>query len=304
MKISSRYEFLKLGNKPPLQTQTSMKDKVVLITGATSGIGLAASHRFAKGGARLIFIVRNKEKAITLCNEIKHIYGTPCSFYLADFSDLNAVKKAVLQVIAKEKQLDVLINNAGIYLTKRTLSPHGYELALTVNHLASLLITEQLIPLLNQSKGRVIQVNSEGHRFSGFPVKDPHFKKRFYTGLRSYGASKTAQLHTVWELADKLKEMDITINAMHPGAVESKIGLNNGWLYRMFKTWIINRLLKKVDDSAEALYYLAAEPSIQKTTGKYFYLTHETLPAKHAHASLYSKKVLQLSFELIGECLK
>lgn len=299
MALKPEFEFLKLGNKPPHQTNASLEGKWVLITGATSGIGLSATHRFAKGKANLILFVRNENKAIELKKELETKYRIQVRYYLADFSILNSVKNALDRILKQEKQVDVLINNAGVYSTKRLLTKDQTELVLTVNHLSSLLITETLTPLLSQSKGRIIQVNSEGHRFSRFSLKDPHFKKRWYTGLRSYGASKTAQLHTVWELAPTLFKQGITINAMHPGAVQSEIGLNNGWLYRSFKKLIINRLLKKVENSAEALYYLAADPSVKETSGQYFYLTHPTMPAKHAIANSLSKKVLAWSKEVI-----
>lgn len=301
MALKPEFEFLKLGNKPPHQTNASLEGKWVLITGATSGIGLSATHRFAKGKANLILFVRNENKAIELKKELETKYRIQVRYYLADFSILNSVKNALDLILKQEKQVDVLINNAGVYSTKRLLTKDQTELVLTVNHLSSLLITETLTPLLSQSKGRIIQVNSEGHRFSRFSLKDPHFKKRWYTGLRSYGASKTAQLHTVWALAPKLFKQGITINAMHPGAVQSEIGLNNGWLYRSFKKLIINRLLKKVENSAEALYYLAADPSVKETSGQYFYLTHPTMPAKHALKSKVSTQILKFSLKLIDK---
>lgn len=299
MALKPQYEFLKLGNKPPHQTKVSLEGKWVLITGATSGIGLSAARRFAKGKANLILFVRNEQKASALKQELSDQYGIQVRYYLADFSMLKSVKDGLKKILENEKQIDVLINNAGVYSTKRVLTKDQNELVLTVNHLSSLLITETLIPLLTQSKGRIIQVNSEGHRFSRFSIKDPHFKKRWYTGLRSYGSSKTAQLHTVWALAPKLIKQGITLNAMHPGAVQSEIGLNNGWLYRAFKKIVINRMLKSVENSAEALYYLAAEPSIQHIHGQYFYLTHQTMPAKHALPNLLSEKVLEWSKQAI-----
>jgi retinol dehydrogenase-13 len=292
MALPKPYEFLTLGNKPPHQTNRLLTGQWVLITGATSGIGLAAAHRFAKGNANLILFVRNELKAKALQATLTKTYGIEIRYYLADFSDLHSVKVGLNQILTKESKLDVLINNAGIYSTKKILTKHGFELALTVNHLASFLITETLVPLLEQTQGRIIQVNSEGHRFSGFKLIDPHFKKRFYTGLKSYGASKSAQLHTVWELAPVLEKKGISINAMHPGAVQSEIGLNNGWLYRTFKKIIINRMLKKVTHSADALYFLASEEKNLVQTGLYYYLTHKTLPAKHANRSDESKDVL------------
>jgi NAD(P)-dependent dehydrogenase (short-subunit alcohol dehydrogenase family) len=291
MALPKQYEFLTLGNKRPHQTNRLLNGKWVLITGATSGIGLATAHRFAKGNANLILFVRNEAKAKALQETLTKTYPIEVRYYVADFSDLHSVKAGLTNLLAKEPKLDVLINNAGVYSTKRILTKHGVELALTVNHLASLLITETLVPLLEPSQGRVIQVNSEGHRFSGFKLNDPHFQKRFYTGLKSYGASKSAQLHTVWELAPILEKKNISINAMHPGAVQSDIGLNNGWLYRLFKKLIINRLLKKVSHAADALYFLASEEKTMIQTGHYYYLTYQTAVAKHARQSKVSKQV-------------
>lgn len=299
MALPKQYEFLTLGNKPPHQTNRLMNGKWVLITGATSGIGLATAHRFAKSNANLILFVRNEAKAKALQETLTKTYSIEVRYYLADFSDLHSVKKGLSSILKNEPKLDVLINNAGVYSTKRILTKHGFELALTVNHLASLLITETLVPLLEQSQGRVIQVNSEGHRFSGFKLKDPHFHKRWYTGLKSYGASKSAQLHTVWSLAPWLEKKGISINAMHPGAVQSEIGLNNGWLYKTFKKLVINRMLKKVNDSADALYYLASEDKNLIQAGHYYYLTHRTAPAKHAHQSQESNDVLSWTRKLL-----
>ncbi len=304
MALKPQYEFLTLGTKPPHQTKATLSGKWVLITGATSGIGLSAARRFAKGKANLILLVRNEQKALALTKELISQFGIQVRFYLADFSKLKSVKDALQSITQNEKQIDVLINNAGVYSTKRLLTQDQTELVLTVNHLSSLLITETLIPLLGQSKGRIIQVNSEGHRFSRFALEDPHFKKRWYTGLRSYGASKTAQLHTVWALAPTLFKQGITLNAMHPGAVQSEIGLNNGWLYRTFKKLIINRMLKRVENSAEALYYLAADSSVKDAYGQYYYLTHPTMPAKHAMKNPLSKKILTWSKKVIQLALE
>lgn len=302
MALPKQYEFLTLGNKRPHQSHHLLTGKWVLITGATSGIGLASVHRFAKGQANLILFARDTNKLASLKREIEQTYANEVDTYVADFSDLEQLAAAIQSMKANHHILHILINNAGVYSTKRTLTKHGYELALTVNHLASLMLTQACVPLLERQPGsRIIQVNSEGHRFSGFPINDPHFTKRRYTGLKSYGASKSAQLHTVWALAPTLAKKAITLIAMHPGAVQSKIGLNNGWVYRTFKKWILNLFLKKVTDASDALYYLASDPNVQANTGQYYYLTRPTQPANHALPSVYSEHVLHWSLSVINQ---
>jgi NAD(P)-dependent dehydrogenase (short-subunit alcohol dehydrogenase family) len=302
MKKPNPLAFLKLAKIPPKQTTSSMAGKWVWITGATSGIGLSAVHRFAKGKANQLWLVRNQAKAETLKAEVEQRYGIQVRYEVADFADLPALEKTLIKLQHDQPTIDVLINNAGLHSTKRILTKHGLELTLTVNHLASLLITYACLPLLRkQGKGRIIQVNSEGHRFGSFLKDDPHFAKRRYTGLKGYGASKTAQLLTIAQLKDLLFTQGITINAMHPGEVKSNIGLNNGWLYRWFKKLIINRLLQDNQRSADALYYLAAEPTLATTTGQYFYLTEVIEPAKHALNFDYGKDVLNWSNQTLAK---
>jgi NAD(P)-dependent dehydrogenase (short-subunit alcohol dehydrogenase family) len=304
-KPSNPLTFL-FGRKEPLKTSNhTMEGKVVLITGATSGIGLVTAKRFAKGKATLILLVRNETKAKEVQQELVREFGVTVRYYLAPFDDLAKLNQTLMTILNHEPVIDVLINNAGIHSTKKVILPSGNEWTITVNHLASFLVTYRLLPLLKKSKqGRILQVNSEGHRFGQFDLEDPFFHRRSYTGLKAYGASKTAQLHTVWHWSDQLQGTNVTINAMHPGEVQSNIGQNNGPLYRWFKRLLIDRFLKKNDVSGESLYYLASDPSLSTTTGQYFNLTTLTDPAKHALKSEKSKQVFEWSIQCLDFKLK
>mgnify|MGYP000087702649 CR=1 FL=1 len=205
------------------------------------------------------------------------------------------------EILDKYFKIDVLINSVGIHSTKRILNKDGLELVFCVNHLATFLFTKILLNrMIESSPSRIIQVNSEGHRFNGLNINDINWGKRFYTGLRSYGAAKTAQLLTVWQLAENLTGTGVTINAMHPGGVRTNIGNNNGSLYRWFLHHVIWHFLKDPKISGEAIYYLASAKELSKVSGKFFNLTIEEKPAKHALDKKKQKKIWDLSLKMSG----
>jgi NAD(P)-dependent dehydrogenase (short-subunit alcohol dehydrogenase family) len=154
--------------------------------------------------------------------------------------------------------------------------------------------------MIESSPSRIIQVNSEGHRFNGVKVSDMNWRKRIYTGLRGYGSSKSAQLYTVWQLAEDLEGTGVTINAMHPGGVRTNIGNNNGLLYRWFLHHVTWHFLKDPKISGDALYYLASSSELSKVSGKFFNLTIEEKPAKHALDPQTQKEIWDLSMEMSG----
>ena len=177
----------------------------------------------------------------------------------------------------------------------------GFELVFCVNHLGPFLLTYLLLERLRQSKpARVIQVNSEGHRFGGLDLDDLDWKRRRYKGLKGYGASKIAQLLTVWEFADRLKGTGVTINAMHPGDVRTNIGNNNGPLYRWWLHNVTWHALKDPVISGEALYYLAAAPELAGVSGRFFHLTIDEKPAAHVLDREMGRRVWDMSLQMTG----
>ena len=295
MKLPNELAFLKNWNAPIKESKVEFKNKVVLITGATSGIGLVTAHEYAKHGANLIIVARNREKALLIIKHIVDEYKVKVSLYIADFTNLADVKKVATEIIKENPQIDVLINSVGIHNTKRRLV-NGIEEVFLVNHLSTFLFTTTLIPhLKKQEHARIINVNSEGHRFGKVDLADINFDKRRYAGLKSYGQSKTAQLLCMYELANELAGSNVTINSMHPGAVKSNIGMNNGRLYRLFSKYVTGLILKDPKISAKALYYLGTAPELRYTNAVFFNLTTPEEPAKHATDKEFAKKVYELS---------
>jgi NAD(P)-dependent dehydrogenase (short-subunit alcohol dehydrogenase family) len=299
-KFPPELDFIRAGRLPQKVSKERMDGKICVITGTTSGVGYQAAVRLAKAGAKVVMIVRNKAKAEKVGAEIRAFSKIEPDYYVADFSNLTEVRKAAEAILAQYPHIDVLINNSGVHMTTRQLTVDGYETAFAVNHLASFLITSLLLKrLVSSAPSRIIQVNSEGHRFNGLKIDDLSWEKRKYGGYGGYGASKTAQLMTVWELNDLLQRKGVTINAMHPGAVKSNIGTNNGKLYIWFSRYIIQPMLKNPEISGEAIFYLASSPEIEGVSGKFFNLTNEEIPAPHAQNRELGKQIFQRSKELI-----
>ena len=293
--------FLENRRAPQRTTTAKMADKVCVVSGSTSGVGLQAVTRLADGGAHIVMVCRNADKAERIRKTLTSQYGVTVDIVLADFADLAQVRQAADALLDSYARIDVLINSVGMHSTRRIIARNGLELVFCVNHLAPFLLTALLIERLKRSApARIIQVNSEGHRFGGLNLNDLDWKRRPFIGLRAYGASKTAQLLTTWEFADRLQGSGVTINAMHPGDVRTNIGNNNGFLYRWFLHHVTWHILKDPAISGQALYYLAAAPELENVSGRFFHLTVEEKPASHALDRALGHKVWDLSSRLTG----
>jgi retinol dehydrogenase 13 len=275
------------------------KTKLVVITGTTSGIGYMTARKYASHGADLLCINRNQKKSEALKHEIESEFGVRCDYKIADLSNLQDIERVAGELSGLERPIDVLIHNAGIYLTKRELTAEGFEKVFVVHHLSSFVIN---ILLYKNSKlrerARIILVNSEGHRFAawGLHLDDLNWQRRRYSGLQSYGSAKLAQLLSMLLFAEYFRPLGVTINALHPGAVRSESGQENGAVYRWKKKHLYDKILRSAEISAESIYYLGVSDEIEGVSGKFFNLTTEEEPAppaldKEAAYILWAKSV-------------
>jgi len=277
--------------------------KLVVITGATSGIGYHTARKYAAHGANLLFINRNLQKSEALRLEIESEYGVKCNYKIADLSSLQDIHQVAEELLMLNTPIDVLIHNAGIYLTKRDLTPDGLEKVFVIQYLASFIINHLLMDKLkSQEKARIIMVNSEGHRFAawGLRIDDLNWEKRRYSGLKSYGSAKMAQLLSMIVFDEHFINTGVSINAMHPGAVKTDTGQENGPVYRWLKRNFIDKSLRSPEISAEALYYLGVSKEIESVSGKFFNLTTEEEPAPPALDKEAAYELWEKSLELVG----
>lgn len=305
----TQYRFKDMANliqnekKEPLECTNSIKGKVVVISGTTSGIGLQTARLFAEKGAQLICLNRDREKSQKLEKELLEDFNCKIQNILVDFSSIDQVKKCAQTLLGLEKPIDILIHNSGVYYTKKHFSNDDIEMVFQVNHLGSFMLNYLLKDTLKkENRARIIYVNSEGHRFAlaGVHLNDLKWRWHRYSGLKSYGAAKTAQLLTMLKYQEYFADSGVTINAMHPGNVVSNMGNNNGKLYRLMKKKLVLSSAKDPIISAKALYYLAASDDVAHVSGKFFNLTTEEKPAPHARDATCVEPVWSKSLELCG----
>lgn len=282
---SNIFAMIKNGRSAPAICNEDFRNKLVVITGATSGIGYHTARKYASHGANLLCINRNPKKSETLKQEIETEFGVSCNYKIADLSIMSDIFRVSRELAELPQPIEVLIHNAGIYLTKRGVTSEGMEMVFVVHYLSSFIMNYILMPKLKtQQTARIIMVGSEAHRFAawGLRLDDLMWEKRRYSGLKSYGSAKMAQLLSMIVFNDFFRNTGVTINTMHPGAVKTETGQENGPLYKWFKRNFLDRSLKSPDISAEALYYLGVAKELGAVSGKFFSLTTEEEPAPPA----------------------
>jgi short-subunit dehydrogenase len=279
------------------------KGQRVAITGATAGIGYVTARKYASHGANILMINRNEEKSIRVCEEIRQDFGVECEYKIADFSRISDVINVSKELSESNLVIDVLIHNAGVYYTKKEITEDTLEITFQVDYLGSFILTYILKEKLKaQDSTRIIFVNSEGHRFAllGLRLDDLEWEDHHYSGSRSYGQAKLAQLLSMIKFDEFFKDSGVSINAMHPGSVLTNMGQNNGRIYRFFKRILIDRAAKSPEISAKALYYLGVSKEMEGVSGKFFRLTAEEKPSPPALDKEVAEELWDISIKLGG----
>lgn len=249
-----------------------MQGKIVLVTGATNGIGFEAAKALAAQGATLIGVGRNPQKCADTANQIKAATGNArVEFIVADLSRQSEVRRVATEFKRKYDRLDVLLNNAGAYFANRETNADGQEMTWALNHLNYFVLTEQLLDVLKASApARIVNVSSDAHRMTrGINFADPEFKQG-YSGWGAYGHSKLANVMFTYELARRLDGSQITANVLHPGFVATGFGHNNGGLMNFGMGLIQKLAAKRPEQGAATSVYLASSPAVDGVSGQYF----------------------------------
>ncbi len=295
--------MIKNSMQAPEICEDDFRGRLVVITGATSGIGYQTARHYASYGANLLTINRDEQKSEALSQALEREFGVACDYVLADLSRLADVHRVGNTLAGMAAPIDVLIHNAGLYLSKKRSTEDGIETTFAVNYLASFVINNLVKEKLKaQQKTRILLVSSEGYRFAvwGLRLDDLNWDRRRYTGLRAYGASKTAQLLAMPVFHDDFRASGVTINAMHPGMVATNTGRDNGPLYKWYKRNFLDRLSQPIDVSAQALYYLGVSTALADVSGKFFNLTRMEELAPPARDRDVADALWEISLDMGG----
>ncbi|MDC0244672.1 SDR family oxidoreductase [Pseudomonadota bacterium] len=281
----------------------NLKNKTVVISGATNGIGKAAAIELSKENPKLLFTYRNKHLADELLAEIKALSpDTLVHSVYCDFSKQDSIKKCADEIIDLCGNIDVLINNAGVVNTSYHETSEGIENTFAVNHLGYFLFTNLLLnKLKGENEARIVNVSSAAHSFvKEMQWEDINYKSNFGQGLRPYGQSKLANLLFTRYLSIKLSTENISVNAIHPGGVNTSLGSQNKAWYSKPIRLILRPFFRSPLKGAESIIYLATKQD-DGITGEYF------VDSKIHKSSTYSKnleeahKLWGLSEELVGQ---
>jgi NAD(P)-dependent dehydrogenase (short-subunit alcohol dehydrogenase family) len=275
----------------------TLQDKVVILTGASSGIGRATAIGLAHEGAQLLLVGRTPKRCNDTLATLRASGANNPQMLEADFSRLNAVRKLVDELGKRTSKIDILINNAATVSASRQLTPDGYEMTFAVNHLSPFLLTGLLLPLLGEG-ARVINVASEAHRWGSLDLDDLHNKRR-YGAMRVYGQSKSANILWNQELARRLTGSGVTANSLHPGAISTNLGRGNGFTFDLLQRFV-GLFMKSPKRGAKSSIYLATAQDVEGVSGRYFDNCREREPADHATDPATAKRLWELSEELVG----
>lgn len=278
----------------------NIEGKTVVITGATSGIGLEAARQLAGKGARIVLVARNAEKAAATRDAILALgSATSCDIVMGDLSLMADVRTVAAELLERYPRIDVLINNAGLYLADRVETSEGFETTFAVNHMAPFLLTRLLWDrLVETGSARVINVTSGAHFAGRLRWDDLQGAKR-YSPIGAYSAAKLANVMFTYELVRQTGRSGVTVNCLHPGMVATNFAQDRGGLLGILAAVFAAFLLSPAKGAATTVH-LAVSPDVADMTASYFYRERRRRSSKASRSIEDARRLWNVTSEMVG----
>ena len=247
-----------------------MQGRVCLVTGANRGLGKETALGLARQGANVVLLGRDEARLVRASDDIKEASGNhDVSHVVVDVGSLNSVRTAADAIARRFSVIHVLVNNAGVTLKRRIISPDGYEMTLAVNHLGPFLLTNLLLPLLRAgAPSRIVNVTSVFERFGRIDFEDIHAERKHYSGLSAYYQSKLANVLFTYELADRLMGTGVTVSCVDPGLSATDLLRDRVWWSPRWLQPLWRAVLPSPGQAARAAIYAASAPKLEEITGE------------------------------------
>jgi NAD(P)-dependent dehydrogenase (short-subunit alcohol dehydrogenase family) len=281
-----------------------MKGKTVVITGGNAGIGKATAIALAKKGAEIVITSRSDDKAKAVIAEIKTASGNEViSYVLVDLSSQKSVRKVAEELKIKCPKIDVLINNAGCYVSDLQLNVDGLEMQFATNHIGHFLLTNLILDNVKAAgKARIINLSSIAHKSTReLKLDDINYEKEEYGGWKAYSRSKYCNILFTKELAKRLEKDGITVNAVHPGGVRTEIAEKNANWYTKLG-WLLGKpFMITLEKGAATSIHLASSPKAEGITGHYWVRSKQEWSNKPSQDETNWLALWKKSEEIVGQ---
>lgn len=250
---------------------SDLSGKVCVVTGANSGIGKVTARALAERGAQVLMVCRSRERGEKARGEIMRASGSSdVELIVGDLSVQRQVQKVADDIHARVDRLDILVNNAGAIFYERRESADGLEMTFALNHMGYFLLTLLLLDLIKQSApARIINVSSDAHRTATLDFDDLQNKEN-YSAFRAYGQSKLANILFTRELARRLEGSGVTVNAVHPGFVNTGFGSGSSGVMAFLFNLLSRFIARTPEKGAETSIYVATAAQGGEVSGRYF----------------------------------
>lgn len=283
----------------------SQSESVMIVTGATNGIGLVSAHELARTGATVVLVGRNPQRIESAMAQIQSdVPDAKLDSFAADLSRISEVQLLANYITDSYDRVDVLLNNAGAFFQAQQVSAEGIEMTFALNHMAPFVLTNLLMRSLRASApARVINVSSAAHQGATIDIRDIHAPKR-YSGWKAYAQSKLCNLLFTYELAERLQDSDVTANALHPGFVKTGFGQGTPSTFSAFFGFLQQYFAITPEQGAATSIYLASSPAVAAITGRY-YVNKQAVPSSRASYDYTMRRQLwDLSTQLMNAHLR